>query len=443
MLLVIGVFIFECLLYFELKPCRGQRAINFFPGSPMVEGKEAEIKQNDLTSNPQNPNNPESSVEDAQLANNGSQPQLNNTPDIFGKSCIDVHYEKNDVGHDDEANKETKQNAVDVSKVETGSAFHVQGDGLKDDPSTSFREGDLSGNLGDEIHRCSPAVSSRSEKVNSDVTEIGYKDSVEYTSNSNDDSNVCGEKESMNFSKLSSTRDNVTAREGCDPDYVDSLNSEIPLSEVSGQNSFADAIQGPPLGNLGHLPSKEISVVEKDNASAQYQVNISCASTSVDIEVQKNLENLSLFELEEAIPEGGNTAEDDSTFLSALHNTGDGFASDFNSAPPNDTLPASTDRVEDGLSLGLDSETVGVEITYDPSLWTPMEIETATGNAECTLLEHPLKLRSTYTEAEVVMSFKILFTTKCNLQSCSLICLVITNGCGKIITLTYCTLLRI
>lgn len=439
MFLVIGVFIFECLLYFELKPCRGQRAINFVPGSPMLEGKEAEIKQNDLTSDPQNPNNPESSVEDAQLANNGSQPQLNNTPDIFGKSCIDVHYEKNDVGHDDEADKETKQNAVDVSKVETGSAFHVQGDGLKDDPSTSFREGDLSGNLGDEIHRCSPAVSSRSEKVNSDVTEIGYKDSVEYTSNSNDDSNVCGEKESMNFSKLSSTRDNVTAREGCDPDYVDSLNSEIPLSEVSGQNSFADAI-GLPLGNLGHFPSKEISVVEKDNASAQYQVNISCASTSVDIEVQKNLENLSLFELEEAIPEGGNTAEDDSTFLSALHNTGDGFASDFNSAPPNDT---STDRVEDGLSLGLDSETVGVETTYDPSLWTPMEIETATGNAECTLLEHPLKLRSTYTEAEVVMSFKILFTTKCNLQSCSLICLVITNGCGKIITLTYCTLLRI
>ncbi|KAK9273941.1 hypothetical protein L1049_018753 [Liquidambar formosana] len=49
----------------------------------------------------------------------------------------------------------------------------------------------------------------------------------------------------------------------------------------------------------------------------------------------------------------------------------------------------------------MDIETVDVEKTaYDPSSWTPMEIETATGNADCTLLEQPLKLRSTYAEVE-------------------------------------------
>lgn len=37
---------------------------------------------------------------------------------------------------------------------------------------------------------------------------------------------------------------------------------------------------------------------------------------------------------------------------------------------------------------------------YDPSAWTPMEIETATGCADSTLVQSPLKLRSTYSEVE-------------------------------------------
>ncbi|KAI3807253.1 hypothetical protein L1987_23178 [Smallanthus sonchifolius] len=38
---------------------------------------------------------------------------------------------------------------------------------------------------------------------------------------------------------------------------------------------------------------------------------------------------------------------------------------------------------------------------YDPSGWTPMEIEAATGSSECMTMEHHLKLRSTYTEVKV------------------------------------------
>eukprot|EP00262_Sarcandra_glabra_P006248 TRINITY_DN18371_c0_g2_i1.p1 TRINITY_DN18371_c0_g2~~TRINITY_DN18371_c0_g2_i1.p1 ORF type:complete len:142 (+),score=24.00 TRINITY_DN18371_c0_g2_i1:36-428(+) len=37
---------------------------------------------------------------------------------------------------------------------------------------------------------------------------------------------------------------------------------------------------------------------------------------------------------------------------------------------------------------------------YDPYLWSSMEIEAASGNAEFTLLEHHLKLKSAYAEVQ-------------------------------------------
>lgn len=55
----------------------------------------------------------------------------------------------------------------------------------------------------------------------------------------------------------------------------------------------------------------------------------------------------------------------------------------------------------ENLSADNDSELADMEKpAYDPSAWTPVEVETATGNADCTLLEHSLKLRSTYAEVE-------------------------------------------
>lgn len=42
------------------------------------------------------------------------------------------------------------------------------------------------------------------------------------------------------------------------------------------------------------------------------------------------------------------------------------------------------------------------KIRYNPSSWTPMEIATATGNPERTTVEHALKLKSTYSEVEVL-----------------------------------------
>lgn len=53
------------------------------------------------------------------------------------------------------------------------------------------------------------------------------------------------------------------------------------------------------------------------------------------------------------------------------------------------------------ISTGTDAASVaGYTNEYDASLWTPMDIATATGNENCTVLNHSLKLQSTYTEVE-------------------------------------------
>uniref|UniRef100_A0A7N0VJI1 Endonuclease/exonuclease/phosphatase domain-containing protein n=1 Tax=Kalanchoe fedtschenkoi TaxID=63787 RepID=A0A7N0VJI1_KALFE len=89
--------------------------------------------------------------------------------------------------------------------------------------------------------------------------------------------------------------------------------------------------------------------------------------------------------------ENGAIGEDDGTFLSEL--TGESLDSDYNEF-------GATDAVEiDDLSPEIEPFSPERN-AYDPSLWTPAEIETATGDANCMYLEHPLKLTSTYTETE-------------------------------------------
>lgn len=48
-----------------------------------------------------------------------------------------------------------------------------------------------------------------------------------------------------------------------------------------------------------------------------------------------------------------------------------------------------------------------MECSYNPYLWTPAEVEVATGNAGCSLVEHRLKLRSAYTDVEVHAQFDL------------------------------------
>lgn len=46
---------------------------------------------------------------------------------------------------------------------------------------------------------------------------------------------------------------------------------------------------------------------------------------------------------------------------------------------------------------------------YDPYCWSPMELEVSSGNAKCVVVEHHLKLRSVYTDVEVVANDSFVF----------------------------------
>ncbi|KAH7574170.1 hypothetical protein ACOSP7_008202 [Xanthoceras sorbifolium] len=171
---------------------------------------------------------------------------------------------------------------------------------------------------------------------------------------------------------------------------IDSLKESSSCLQSEGKFSTSE---GQINDEIHEISTSRPSHSEVDNYSTTYQNEV---SSSIDILVTEKLENLSLSNLDEATVEGGSIDEDDNTFLSALHDTKDAFAPDLD--PCSKELG---DENLDDLSPSLDSEAVDVEKTgYDPSLWTPMEIATATGNGDCTFLEHPLQLRSTYAEVE-------------------------------------------
>ncbi|CAM8949523.1 unnamed protein product [Rhodiola kirilowii] len=95
-----------------------------------------------------------------------------------------------------------------------------------------------------------------------------------------------------------------------------------------------------------------------------------------------------------SLGENEDIGEDGETFLSEL--TRDSLNLDYNQ-------PQTTHTVEEHEKHNLSPESEPFSqgrTAYNPSLWTPTEIETATGNADCTSLEHPLKLSSTYSETE-------------------------------------------
>lgn len=170
----------------------------------------------------------------------------------------------------------------------------------------------------------------------------------------------------------------------------------------SNKNTETESVNDSTLSLGNDCPS---SVYEqKGSCSTSYQVEVSSTATSIDFALADKLENLSLGNLDEPKAESESIHEDGNAFLSALHNTEDASQSNFDHYAQSNLNPTSeglSDELIDDLSPALDSEAVNMEeITYNPSLWTPMEIATATGNADCAYLEHPLQLRSTYAEVE-------------------------------------------
>lgn len=401
------------------KYCRNGSINNPIQDPSLADGKEIDIKLSDSVSHMQKLNNPDSNMKSLPAMNN-SQPQCANTmPDLSDESCSDMQSCTDDGTLLNEVKKEIQQNSVDGFRELHESNF-VPDDGCKGDSSTSCGGGGFPiEHVHNDINKFTP-VASHPEEVYSDATHTAYSEGENAPFHSNNgslsghaESNYYVENESVNHDNptISFLGSHQSTRAKIDSECVDHFNSEISSSEPSCQTSSkAEVI---PQGDSGSLSAHQI--VNDDDANA------SDPSTSVNFLVDEKLENFSLNELDKAVV-GGDVGEDESTFLSALHDIGDACPSEFGqlksdlevsdhskeleSVPSKSPLNSLSNEDEDDLSQGLDSEPVAMEkCGYDPSLWTPMEIETATGSPDCTLLEHPLMLSSTYVEVKVDHTF--------------------------------------
>lgn len=132
------------------------------------------------------------------------------------------------------------------------------------------------------------------------------------------------------------------------------------------------------------------------------------ASTGIYVAPNKQLDDdASSQQQNDSFLKDGITDEEHSTVLAALHDEKETSKQGVDNSPtglPSDPDDSDLHSPSNGVlddSVDLDAVAVGaVKTAYDPSLWTPMEIATATGNADCITLEHPLKLKSAYAEVE-------------------------------------------
>ncbi|XP_021746333.1 carbon catabolite repressor protein 4 homolog 6-like [Chenopodium quinoa] len=148
---------------------------------------------------------------------------------------------------------------------------------------------------------------------------------------------------------------------------------EVPISEVCSLMGNSDRFSSV-AGNSDN------NVVEKETRN-NYSSNVSQSdeTSASNLDITEKVNELSLDEI-------GEISEDED-----LHEDLEGSLSDFSNGC--DGVPLN------GGDLAPEVETVDMDIPYyDPSLWTTMEIATATGDANSRILEHPLKLRSVYTE---------------------------------------------
>nr|GEV43328.1 carbon catabolite repressor protein 4 homolog 6 [Tanacetum cinerariifolium] len=169
--------------------------------------------------------------------------------------------------------------------------------------------------------------------------------------------------------------------------------------EVQHEAGSISSISSQPSTDMTHENAKTV-----ENCTSEVLENISNAvaddnrvSNDDNILVDETVVTTSADELLEAI-DGLSIGEDSTSFLSDLHGPDAADLVDDNGTSEAE-ISVGTSEVLNGSSI-TGSEPYIERPFYDPSGWTPMEIEAATGSSECTTMEHFLKLRSTYTEVE-------------------------------------------
>ncbi|KAE8711244.1 DNAse I-like superfamily protein, putative isoform 2 [Hibiscus syriacus] len=314
---------------------------------PAVDSMGIGMDKNDSQSDTKKQNNLDrNNMKDASVNSSQSSETMQ---DLLDMSCKNSQRGDNYSAEYDEVTEEIQHDAVGVAKCETGLAF----------------SGKFSVNqMDDDVRRFSPGNSSCPENVCSNMTEmepIG-KDVTIHSNKRLDDI----------------VRDDHFNRFTTDPESLESFS------------------------NVGR-------------PSVPSQVDFSGLSDGIDIELEEKMDNLSLEELNKSMVESENIAEDSNAFIDALYGNQDVY-------PPNSGQPVNSDldhsskeffssqdsqfllpseEVLDDLSPSFDSGFAHIEqTTYDPCAWGPKEIATAAGLEDCKFLEHPLQLKSTYTEVK-------------------------------------------
>ncbi|KAL7617262.1 carbon catabolite repressor protein 4 homolog 6 [Lactuca sativa] len=171
--------------------------------------------------------------------------------------------------------------------------------------------------------------------------------------------------------------------------------SELPRNKISGQDSgeirpkrqFTNTFRTQPTDNATQSPdNKEVQQEDEkttsllpDKTHEHEKVEGNAGNTTVTLsteEIFEGMEDVSV-----------SVSEDSTSFLSELHGADGSEFVGVNMSSEGGELDSGGTPEKSGYG-------------YDPSGWTPMEIEAATGSSECTTMEHPLRLRSTYSEVE-------------------------------------------
>ncbi|BAT82304.1 hypothetical protein LR48_Vigan187s001400 [Vigna angularis] len=327
--------------------------------------------------------------------------------DMSVKSCAHVECGKE---NDSYPGKDTQETAVDHLKIfrEVGSI---------EEQDASYSNGGLHNvPVNGDGHDITPVTSSAPEAVNSEKSGLGSNEHIpDAVPTSNEELSKKSNLHVPEENKLVEFDCSPTSLQECHQSFTrvridieskDLDNAVISPTKRSSQTSASNTLEVPSTES-GDSPSHEEIADDQNNSSSTAYLG------------DKSHQNFPLDEKEKTIFDEidktiGENIGDDSSFVSSLHNA-EGVALDISSSMKSDLdksyqytklnsasnlLPVEANEGEDKLSPRQISKSIWQgEATYNPALWTPKEIETATGNEECTFLEHSLQLRSTYTEA--------------------------------------------
>ncbi|XP_022132521.1 carbon catabolite repressor protein 4 homolog 6 isoform X2 [Momordica charantia] len=376
---------------------RPQTASGSVPLQLRSDSRDIERKPDSFLSDMKNQDYPHSRMENENLPSvNQSLPpdSSDSVLSVSNNSCNDLQLGMKGILLHSEGQKEGQNGAFFYHKNVGETTFCVSVDSFKDSSIKCAEDEFTVDHISEKVSELVSPFGTDSEELHLNATERRQMEKVDSASHLYHRSSTDCLDRDVNFYKKSKNCVNNVILDDGQTDLLASKN--VPLTPAC-QNFMADAaVDSSEVVNFVH----PIAEFEKESSARNIKGGPSLSPPMINLAVDERLKILSSDEQDVATLDGSLT-EDDRTFLSALHDIDEEpFSSEIHQSVRHQSLVAPHTGVGDDLP-GLNTKSFEVENTiHDRSLWTPMEIEIATGNGDCTLMEHPLKLRSTYTETE-------------------------------------------